>query len=131
MNDTMQVENNSEYELIRKPEPRHLKARVNRLAIRLGLGIFYLMYLLFMLTATIVAMIAVESVGGNPNIVLNFLLIVMVGYALWRSRLLTNWVERIVWTLIILTGIGAWVFLLLDLVANLDRNIVKQKRIMG
>ena len=143
------IEYNSDYELIRKPKPHRSKTQTNRVARRLGLGIFDAMYLLSMLPATIIAMIVVKSVMlfmltaafvammvfasvvGDPTIVLNFLYIVTVGYALWRARLIQGLLPKIIWGVLIITVIGAVVFLLIDPVPKGNRTVSKKKWVMG
>ena len=127
----MKVRYNSEYELIRKPKPRRPKTKTNRLVRRLALGIFYVIYLPFVLAATFTAMIVVDWLGINSGVVPAMLTMVTVVYALWRARLIRGLLPKIIWGVLIITVIGAIVFLLIDPVPKGDRTVSKKKLVMG
>ncbi len=137
MNDSVQVEYNSEYELIGVEKGKnddHMSQAVSldgTVSQNLFASAKFVMFVLTTVVLMTFALIGLSTLGYNISNVPQYVYGVTILYTLWRSRLLTNWIERIVWTLFILTGIGAIIFLILDPVANRDRNIVKQKRIMG
>lgn len=117
MNDSVQVEYNSEYELIEKPPHDDRKAKSVGIRVKLLLGLIAF----FVVVTNIVAMTVQQNqdaikihYGFLVAQILNFSIIILMFVALWRVRLVEDWSSRILWILIIFTGIGALAFLLLD-----------------
>ncbi len=129
MNDSVQVEYNSEYELI-DVEKRKNDAQVGITLIRVvGKIVEWILTALFMLIAlkfAVSGMVVGHMAGISIWIVLGLLISGVMLYALWRVQLVEDVPTRLFWTLAILTGVGAWVFLLIDPV-----NEYKKKLMVG